>query len=110
MDGTLSIAALKFNERGLVPVVAQEAETGALLMLAWADRTALALTLEKGQAHYFSRSRNKLWLKGESSGHVQEVVAVLVDCDGDAVVYRVRQAGVACHTGEKSCFYRRLVP
>ncbi len=99
---------LKFDDRGLVPVVAQEAATGAILMLAWADRRALELTLETGRAHYFSRSRAKLWLKGETSGHFQSVLEVLVDCDADAVVYRVRQTGAACHTGAPTCFYRKL--
>ena len=102
MDG------LKFDERGLVAVVAQEADSGEVLMLAWADREALARTLETGRAHYWSRSRGALWRKGETSGHVQEVREVRVDCDGDAVLYRVAQTGPACHTGEGSCFHRRV--
>ncbi len=102
------IEALKFDERGLVAVVAQEAGTGEVLMLAWADREALERTLETGRAHYWSRSRGELWRKGESSGHVQEVREVRVDCDGDAVLYRVAQTGPACHTGEGSCFHRRV--
>lgn len=102
------IDRLKFDERGLVAVVAQEAETGEVLMLAWADREALSLTQETGQAHYRSRSRGALWRKGETSGHVQEVREVRVDCDGDAVLYRVAQTGPACHTGEGSCFHRRV--
>lgn len=95
-----------FDARGLVPVVAQEARTGEVLMLAWADRDALARTRETGRAHYFSRSRARMWMKGETSGHVQEVVDVRLDCDGDAVLYRVRQTGPACHTGERACFFR----
>lgn len=102
MDG------LKFDERGLVAVVAQEADSGEVLMVAWADREALGRTLETGRAHYWSRSRGALWQKGETSGHVQEVREVRVDCDGDAVLYRVAQTGPACHTGEGSCFHRRV--
>lgn len=102
------IDQLKFDERGLVAVVAQEAGSGEVLMLAWADREALERTLETGRAHYWSRSRGELWQKGETSGHVQEVREVRVDCDGDAVLYRVAQTGPACHTGEGSCFHRRV--
>ena len=98
---------IKFNEQGLVPVVTQD-EGGEVLMLAYADKEALRLTLQTGKAHYFSRSRQKLWLKGETSGNIQEVQKVLIDCDQDAVLYRVKQKGVACHTGNHSCFYRKL--
>ena len=97
---------LKFDERGLVPIVAQDADTGEVLMLAWANAEALRLTAETGRAHYWSRSRGELWAKGETSGNTQAVVDVRVDCDADAVLYRVRQSGPACHTGERSCFYR----
>jgi phosphoribosyl-ATP pyrophosphohydrolase/phosphoribosyl-AMP cyclohydrolase len=97
---------ITFDERGLVPVVAQDARTGEVLMLAWANREALQRTRETGRAHYWSRSRAALWMKGETSGNAQEVVDVRVDCDADAVLYRVRQTGPACHTGERSCFYR----
>ncbi len=100
------IDTITFDERGLVPVVAQDARTGEVLMLAWANREALQRTAETGRAHYWSRSRGALWMKGETSGHAQEVVDVRVDCDADAVLYRVRQTGPACHTGERSCFYR----
>lgn len=100
------IDTLTFDERGLVPVVAQDARTGEVLMLAWANREALQRTAETGRAHYWSRSRGALWMKGETSGHAQEVVDVRVDCDADAVLYRVSQTGPACHTGERSCFYR----
>jgi phosphoribosyl-AMP cyclohydrolase / phosphoribosyl-ATP pyrophosphohydrolase len=97
---------ITFDERGLVPVVAQDARTGEVLMLAWANAEALRLTRETGRAHYWSRSRQSLWAKGDTSGHVQQVVDVRVDCDEDAVLYRVVQAGAACHTGERSCFHR----
>lgn len=99
---------ITFDDRGLVPVVAQDARTGEVLMLAWANAEALRLTRETGRAHYWSRSRGALWIKGETSGHVQEVVDVRVDCDADAVLYRVRQTGPACHTGERSCFHRAV--
>jgi phosphoribosyl-ATP pyrophosphohydrolase/phosphoribosyl-AMP cyclohydrolase len=100
------IDQITFDERGLVPVVAQDARTGEVLMLAWANREALEQTSRTGRATYWSRSRASLWVKGETSGHAQQVVDVRVDCDADAVLYRVRQAGPACHTGERSCFHR----
>ena len=100
------IDQITFDDRGLVPVVAQDAGTGEVLMLAWANADALRLTRQTGRAHYWSRSRGALWIKGETSGHVQEVVDVRVDCDADAVLYRVRQTGPACHTGARSCFHR----
>ena len=99
------IEQVRFGE-GLVPVIAQDAATGEVLMLAWADAEALRLTAETRQAHYWSRSRARLWRKGESSGNTQEVVEVRLDCDLDAVLYRVQSAGAACHTGERSCFHR----
>lgn len=102
------IDELKFDERGLVPVVAQAADSGEVLMLAWADREALRLTLETGRAHYWSRSRRAVWQKGETSGHVQRVREVRVDCDADALLYRVEQTGPACHTLAPSCFFRRV--
>lgn len=98
---------IRFNKQGLVPVVTQD-ESGEVLMLAYADKEALRLTLKTRKAHYFSRSRQKLWLKGETSGNIQEVQEVLVDCDQDTVLYRVKQEGVACHTGNRSCFYRKI--
>jgi len=97
-------SAVRFGADGLVPVVAQERRSGDVLMLAYADRDALARTLATGQAHYYSRSRQGPWRKGETSGHVQRVVEVRLDCDGDAVLYRVDQTGPACHTGERTCF------
>lgn len=100
---------LKFDERGLVTVVAQDAASGAVLMLAWANREAVAETAATGFATYYSRSRGKLWRKGEESGHRQAVREIRLDCDGDALIYQVEQAGgIACHTGRASCFYRVL--
>ncbi|MEF9995616.1 MAG: phosphoribosyl-AMP cyclohydrolase [Burkholderiaceae bacterium] len=100
---------VKFDERGLVTVVAQDAASGQILMLAWADRAAVAETAASGFAVYFSRSRGKLWRKGEESGHRQAVREMLLDCDGDALIYVVEQiGGIACHTGRASCFYRVL--
>ncbi|RKX94175.1 MAG: phosphoribosyl-AMP cyclohydrolase [Spirochaetes bacterium] len=91
---------------GLVPVIAQDAETGQILMLAYADRKAVELTMETGKAHYYSRSRQKIWEKGATSGHIQEIVEIRLDCDNDAILYKVNQKGGACHTGFYSCFYR----
>ena len=94
---------------GLVPAVAQDADTGVVLMLAWMNREAFAETVRTGRAVYFSRSRNKLWRKGEESGHVQEVKGIFVDCDADTVLLKVKQlGGAACHEGYKSCFFREL--
>ncbi|WP_417915047.1 phosphoribosyl-AMP cyclohydrolase [Candidatus Electronema sp. JM] len=94
---------------GLLPAIAQDAATGEVLMLAYINEESWRKTIETGKAHYWSRSRNKLWLKGESSGHVQMVKEILVDCDLDTVVFKVEQlGGAACHTGHKSCFYRRV--
>ncbi len=94
---------------GLIPAIVQDAETGEVLMLAYMNEEAWQRTLETGKAHYFSRSRQKIWLKGESSGHVQEVHEILIDCDADTVLLKVKQlGGAACHTGYRSCFYRRL--
>jgi len=99
---------LKFDENGLIPVVVQDVETKEVLMLAYANEEALKKTFETGYAHYWSRSRKKLWMKGETSGNVQEVVEVRVDCDRDTILYIVRQKGVACHTGNYSCFFTKL--
>lgn len=96
---------------GLIAAVAQDAATGEVLMLAWMNREAWEATLATGEAHYWSRSRQKLWHKGESSGNVQKVSAIRLDCDSDAVVLEIEQiGGSACHTGRRSCFYRRLTP
>lgn len=100
---------LCWNEQGLLPAVAQHADTGEVLMLAWMNREALRLTLETGEAVYWSRSRSRLWRKGEQSGHVQLVHEIRTDCDCDALLLRVTQkGGIACHTGRKSCFFRLL--
>jgi len=96
----------KFDSHGLVAAIAQDADTGEVLMLAWMNDEALKLTLETGRAVYWSRSRNALWRKGDTSGHEQHVVEARVDCDQDAVLLKVRQTGAACHTGRRSCFYR----
>lgn len=99
---------LKFDGDGLLPVVAQEAASGEVLMLAFANREALERTADTGRAHYWSRSRGELWRKGDTSGHVQHVREIRVDCDADAVLYLVEQSGAACHTGEPTCFFRRV--
>ncbi|MFB6165519.1 MAG: phosphoribosyl-AMP cyclohydrolase [Haloarculaceae archaeon] len=100
--------ALAFDERELLPAIAQDATSREVLMLAYVTPEALEQTRETGLAHYYSRSRDELWQKGGSSGHVQEVREVRVDCDGDALLYLVEQTGGACHTGYESCFYRTL--
>ncbi len=97
---------LSFDENGLVAAVAQQHDTGEVLMLAWMNREAVEATLRTGWAHYWSRSRRRLWRKGESSGQVQRLVELRVDCDGDALLLLVDQHGVACHTGRRSCFFR----
>lgn len=102
------IEQLKFNEQGLIPAIVQDAQTGEVLMMAWMNREALQRTIETGKATYWSRSRQKFWVKGETSGHVQEVEAVYVDCDADVVLLKVRQEGAACHEGYRSCFFRRV--
>tara|TARA_B100000579_G_C22521187_1_gene706265 strand:- start:43 stop:420 length:378 start_codon:yes stop_codon:yes gene_type:complete len=108
-NNILSVSDLDFeNFSGLVPVIAQEHVSGRVLMLAYANLEAVRKTQETGYAHYWSRSRNKLWKKGESSGHVQRIIEVLVDCDEDALLYKVSQTGPACHTGVQSCFFRKL--
>ena len=98
----------KFDADGLIAAIAQDAGTGEVLMLAWMNAEALRLTLDTGRATYWSRSRAALWVKGETSGHTQEVVEVRVDCDQDAVLLKVRQPAAACHTGRESCFFRKL--
>ena len=103
---------LAWDKDGLIPAIAQDADTGDVLMFAWMNRDALARTAETGEAVYFSRSRGKLWFKGEESGHVQTVHAIRLDCDNDVVLLQVTQAGhtpgIACHTGRHSCFYQQL--
>ncbi|MGD8912495.1 MAG: phosphoribosyl-AMP cyclohydrolase [Candidatus Thiodiazotropha sp.] len=101
--------AVKWNQEGLVPAIAQESGSDKLLMMAWMNAEALRLTKESGHAVYWSRSRNKLWHKGEESGHQQQVKAIRIDCDGDVILLEVEQkGGIACHTGRHNCFYREL--
>ncbi len=100
---------VKWSDDGLVPVIAQDAATGTVLMFAWMNREALKLTVEGGEAVYWSRSRKKLWHKGEESGHVQKVKEIRVDCDEDVVLLKVEQVGgIACHTGRNHCFFQKL--
>ena len=103
------LETLNWNDAGLLPAIAQDKDNGEVLMLAWMNREALDCTLIEGRAIYWSRSRQKLWRKGEESGNVQELEDVRLDCDGDTVLLKVRQlGGIACHTGRRHCFYRRL--
>ncbi len=104
--GAAFLDAIRFDGRGLVAAVAQQHDSGEVLMLAWMNREAVAETLETGRVCYWSRSRGALWRKGETSGQVQRLVEMRLDCDGDALLLLVDQAGVACHTGRRSCFYR----
>jgi phosphoribosyl-AMP cyclohydrolase len=106
MDAAQILAALSFDRDGLVAAVAQQHDTGEVLMLAWMNRDAVAETLATGRVCYWSRSRRALWRKGETSGHVQRLVELRVDCDGDAVLLLVEQTEAACHTGQRSCFFR----
>ena len=100
---------LRWDEHGLVAAIAQDAKTGRVLTVAWMNRDALKATVEKGEAVYWSRSRKRLWRKGEESGHVQKVLEIRLDCDADAILLKVEQAGgIACHTGRESCFFRKL--
>lgn len=100
--------ASHFEKGELVAAIAQDFQTNEVLMLAWMNREALTLTIESARATYWSRSRNSLWLKGESSGHFQEIKEISYDCDGDAILIKVKQIGAACHTGERSCFHNKL--
>jgi phosphoribosyl-AMP cyclohydrolase len=102
------IEDIKYDEKGLVPAIVQEQKTGQVLMLAYMNRESLARTLETGRTWFYSRSRQELWPKGESSGHVQNVKKIMYDCDADTLLVQVEQVGAACHTGELSCFYREL--
>ena len=99
---------IKFDANGLVPAIVQDVNTNEVLMMAYINAESLRLTLEKGETHFWSRSRGELWHKGATSGNVQRVVEVRVDCDGDTLLLRVHPAGPACHTGEQTCFYRVL--
>jgi len=108
MSDAAAAVDLDFGESGRIPAVAQDADSGEILMLAYVTPEAVERTRETGRAHYYSRSREELWEKGATSGHVQHVAEILVDCDGDALIYQVDQEGGACHTGYESCFYRTI--
>jgi phosphoribosyl-AMP cyclohydrolase len=103
----MTMLNLKFSD-GLIPVIVQDAQSKDVLMMAWANDEAVRLTQQTGFAHYYSRSRKKLWKKGEESGHFQKVLRILTDCDEDCLIYEVEQTGAACHMGYRSCFYRTL--
>ena len=108
MDRNELLEQIKFGPDGLVAALAQDHETGEVLMLAWMNRDTLQRTLEENVMTYWSRSRQEIWVKGQSSGHIQEVMEIRIDCDGDALLFKVRQhGGAACHAGYKSCFHRR---
>lgn len=106
VDTAAALSALRFDRDGLVPAIAQQHDSGEILMMAWMNRDAVTETLATGQVCYWSRSRMALWRKGETSGQRQRLVRFLIDCDGDTVLVQVDQTGVACHTGRRSCFYR----
>jgi phosphoribosyl-AMP cyclohydrolase len=108
VKNTVQLEDVRFDRDGLVTVVVQDAENGDVLMVAWANRKALERTLSEGRMTYWSRSREQLWRKGDTSGHTQHWEEILVDCDGDVVLARVHQEGAACHTGERTCFFRTL--
>ena len=109
IDANAFSQQINWNEQGLVPAIAQDWKTGEVLMLAWMNRQALELTAQEGRAIYWSRSRGKLWRKGEQSGHVQQLKELRIDCDADTVLMKVDQVGgIACHTGRRSCFYQKL--
>jgi phosphoribosyl-AMP cyclohydrolase len=105
-----ALAAIKFNEDGLVPAIAQQHDTGEVLMMAWMNAEAVAETLTTGRVCYWSRSRKGLWRKGETSGQQQRLKELLIDCDGDTILLKVDQDGVACHTGRRTCFYTAARP
>jgi phosphoribosyl-AMP cyclohydrolase len=102
------ISKIKFNERGLVPVIAQDAISNEILMMAWMNEEALRKTLISKQMCYFSRSRNQLWEKGLTSGHTQELIELILDCDSDTILAKIKQKGAACHTGRRSCFFKTI--
>ena len=102
------IEKLKFNEDGLIPAIVQEESTGRVVMMAWMNEASLISTIETGKTHFWSRSRQKYWMKGESSGHTQQVKSIAFDCDGDTLLIQAEQLGAACHEGYKSCFFRTV--
>jgi phosphoribosyl-AMP cyclohydrolase len=103
------IETIKFNEQGLVPAIAQDSQTKQVLMMAWMNAESLKETMTTNKMCYFSRSRNSIWRKGETSGQIQTIKEIMIDCDSDAILALVEQKGVACHTGRKSCFYKTIV-
>ncbi len=105
-----ALSALKFNEAGLIPAIAQQHDTGEVLMMAWMNRASIEETLKTQQVCYWSRSRNSYWRKGESSGNQQKLVTMSTDCDGDTLLLKVEQLGAACHTGRRDCFYNEIQP
>ena len=111
MENNRVLAEIDFKKMGgLVPVIAQDADSGEILMLAFANREAVELTLKTGKAHYYSRSRKRIWKKGSTSGHFQEIMELRLDCDNDTLLYKVHQIGGACHTGYYSCFHKIVEP
>lgn len=102
------IKKLKFDQNGLIPAISQDAKTSEVLMMAWMNEESLRLTISSGYATYFSRSRKSLWKKGDTSGHLQEVVSINADCDFDCILLKVNQIGAACHTGAKNCFFNKI--
>lgn len=102
------LSEVKFDSNGLVPAVVQDANTREVLMLAYMNRESLQLTLERGETYFWSRSRRELWHKGETSGNIQKVIDIFIDCDTDALLVQVQPSGPACHTGQRTCFYRQL--
>ena len=110
MPEQASWGELRWNEQGLIPTIVQDAGTGDVLMMAWMNAASLLKTLETGQTHFWSRSRKELWHKGDTSGNIQRVLRVCVDCDGDTLLVQVEPAGPACHTGRETCFYREFDP
>ena len=105
MATTFDPTTLRYDAKGLIPAIAQDADSNEVLMMAWMNQEAVERTLETGRVTYWSRSRQAFWIKGETSGHVQELVSLRVDCDRDCLVMQVRQTGAACHTGRRTCFY-----
>lgn len=105
MTAPFDPSTLHYNDQGLIPAIAQDCDSGEVLMMAWMNAQAVARTLETGRVTYWSRSRQSYWVKGETSGHVQELVSLRVDCDRDCLLMQVHQTGPACHTGRRSCFY-----
>jgi phosphoribosyl-ATP pyrophosphohydrolase/phosphoribosyl-AMP cyclohydrolase len=110
MSDQVSWRELHWNEQGLIPAIVQDAVTGDVLMMAWMNEVSLRKTLETGQTHFWSRSRRELWHKGDTSGNVQRVLSICVDCDGDTLLLQVEPAGPACHTGRETCFHRGFDP